>query len=211
MPDHGTATYQNLIRVLQSQFDIEPGDDMLFLAMTDVPPPVNEKVLVATAPSNSVKALNYGVCEFVNSSVGRDNGNDLWPQRFITEFLPKEIHEKLENNVLDSEELSLVSDWMDNITVKRLQEPKHGIMLDKGKYLPNEGYIGKDRVDFLLEGKDLSGHPISMKLKYYINVMPESQFHNVIENNKDFQQALKKYCGSTVATWQISGKDHRMR
>jgi VCBS repeat-containing protein len=199
---------QDLLQALQSQFDIEQGDDMLFLAITDVPPtPANERVLVATAPSSFVKALNYGVCEFVNSGVGRDDGNDLWPQRFITEFLPKEIHEKLENNVLDSEELSLVSDWMDNITVKRLQEPKHGIMLDEGKYLPNEGYIGKDRVAFLLEGKDLNGHPISMKLTYYINVMPESQFHNVIENDKNFQQALKKYCGSTAGTWQISGKD----
>jgi len=196
--ENSAVIQQDLMQTLQSQFDIEQGDDMLLLAMADVPPiPVSEIALVAVAPTNSVKTLNYGVCSLAEENTKGHAEFDLNIYGFLVDFLPKELKQGFGDNSLNPDQSNVVFDWMDSITIKRLQEPEHGVMSNKAQYLPNEGYIGKDRVVLLLEGNDLDGHPFSIKLNYYINVMPESEWHHAMLNRKDYQQALKKYCGTT--------------
>jgi hypothetical protein len=205
--ENSAVIQQDLIQVLQSQFDIEQGDDMLFLAMTDVPTiPVSETTLVAVGPTDSVKTLNYGVCSLAVENTHGHAEFDLNIDGFLVDFLPKELQRSFEDSSLNPDQSNVVFDWMDSITIKRLQEPEHGIMSNKTQYLPNEGYIGKDRVVLLLEGKDLDGHPFSIKLNYYINVIPNAEWHHAMENRKDYLQALKKYCGTTRGNWQISDR-----
>ena len=96
-----------------------------------------------------------------------------------------------------------------------MNKPRHGVIpsfsshkgINDGVYVPNKDFIGKDRVDFLVSGKDLDGRPFELTVKYYINVVSDTQLQKAIKNDKTYQQAMKKYCSSSTATWRISDSD----
>ena len=186
---------------------------MLFFSQDMLPTPVNGVVLTAAAPSSAQRTMNYGICEFIHawdehSAYDKGFYVPLHAQYLAVEFLPKNLREGFYNNSPVSDEAKLVFDWIDKVIVKRLSEPQHGVLLyddqDKYRYVPSKGYFGKDRVDFLLEGKDLSGRSFSAKVNYYINVLPEAQFDSAIRDDESHRRALKKYCGVTKGRWRTS-------
>jgi hypothetical protein len=71
-------------------------------------------------------------------------------------------------------------------------------------YLPKKGYLGKDRVDLLVEGKDDLGRSVAMTLRYYINVLTEEDWSKAASDNRGYAHAIKKYCGTTKHLWRIA-------
>ena len=193
----------DLMQAIQTQFSIEEGDDMIFIAMTDAPPvPVHEIVQVASTSSDKVRNLTYGVCEFVLAD--KSFPGELSPKGLVVNLLTGNLKKDFGNGVMSDDERRLVYDFIDSVTVKNLSEPKHGAIFNKTSYLPNKDYIGKDRVDFLLEGKDLNGRAFAIRAKYYINVLPDAQLNEVIKSHKTRQRAEKEYCGTIESIWRVT-------
>lgn len=94
-----------------------------------------------------------------------------------------------------------------NSTVKVLEAPKHGKLetyrgeegeVDFKKsvsYLPNPGYVGKDRITVLVTGN--KGR--SIVLSYYLNVTPAAGTYGLYEKGR-----YKKYCPNGQLIWKIS-------
>jgi hypothetical protein len=178
----------------------------------------------ATKTSTYVKKLTYGVCDLQSSitdersyKVALKGGRGLSPvDNVALNILPKGYYtETIAKAGAADDRNYTVPDWMDSLIIKRINEPKHGVMAKadvpdyyKGftgsLYVPNKDFIGKDRVDFLVTGKDLDGKPFEMTVKYYINVVSDTQLQKAIKNDKTYQQAMKMYCDSSTTTWRIS-------
>lgn len=65
-----------------------------------------------------------------------------------------------------------------------------------------------DRIDLLVEGKDDLGRPISMTLRYFINVLPSKEIGKVIANDRIYSRTIKRLCGTDKAIWRISDEQH---
>jgi hypothetical protein len=197
---------------------------MLFFALPDaVPLAVDQApvVMVADASTASsktaVRKMTYGVCglfyayddDLYDRAVDRDRSiNSLNPDPYLIDFLPLEIQEAFSypHSALIGEELDRHKEWEEKPKkYTLLRAPKHGkfVCVEDGPYnhyLPDRNYVGKDRIDLLVEGEDYEGRPISMTLRYYINVLPSEELSKV-----DYYRAIKKYCGTKNGSWRISG------
>lgn len=209
---------KDLIQTIQTQFDIEEGHDMILIAMADVPPvPVYQATASTQTTSAAVKKLTYGVCYIEPSITVQDKGGEIFLAPYniaLHKILPKEYTSELVGKAGAADDRNnIVTDWLYSLDVKRLNEPEHGVIIKDAKgfreilYAPNKNYIGKDRLDFLVTGKDLDGKPFEMTVKYYINMMPDDKLQKLIKNEKAYQQAVKQHCGSSVGKLRISETD----
>ena len=189
---------------------------MLFIAMADAPPvPIYQVAATSQKTPTSITKLAYGVCDLQPSITDEQDyalalksggGGGFMPAWFALQLLvpwSEGPHTADSSNILD--------DLADSFVVKRLYAPKHGVLIQEGgvknyggSYVPNKGYVGKDRVDFLVTGKDLDGKPFEMTVKYYINLLPDDKLQKAIKNDKTYQQAIKQYCGHSKGEWRIS-------
>jgi predicted chitinase len=93
-------------------------------------------------------------------------------------------------------------------TVKILLAPKHGkLSAYKGmlgddfaanssvSYIPNPGYVGKDRMTFMVTGN--KGHVII--ISYYVDVTPAAETYGLYRTD-----GYKKYCPNGRLIWKIS-------
>lgn len=142
----------------------------------------------------------YGVCAFATSPfIG---GNDLDPSRYLLNLLPADFRNRVRNNSLSPKDWEVFAAWEKRISVKITHQPKHGQASLPGLlYFSNKGYTGKDRIEAIVSGPDLSGGEISMRLIYFINVVSTKDFNFVAES---YYRSLWKYCHSKSESWRIS-------
>lgn len=205
---------QDVLEHLKSDFDLETEDvGMVFFVVPDAAPePVYQAAVVADASSASVKSstvrkMTYGVCDL--SVTNEDNTLRTVP--YMERFLSKDM--QLTLSLPSGAHLRQEAvDWLeqaDSFAKTVLLAPKHGKLVNFEndpyiQYLPEKGYIGKDRIDLLVEGEDELGRPIAMTIRYYINVLPRKEIDKVIVNEQTYAKAIKKYCGTSKEAWRIS-------
>lgn len=105
------------------------------------------------------------------------------------------------------------TEWSNSFKVTILRAPAHGKFvnlrndprLDDLQYLPHRDYIGKDRVDVIVEGKDDRGRPVALTIKYFINVLPRKELYRIVDKGSaSIVQTYKKLCGVGKAVWHLS-------
>ena len=182
---------QTLIKDLQTHFYFNAGEvDMLYMNIPDgapiqVPtPPTMVAVVAAAKPMRT-----DGVCDIISVNTGDDvvAAQILNYSYYMREFLPKDYltREISTAGVIADHPISLAQ-WEDSLTVTITRSPLHGQMIvipsksQTPSYVPNKNYIGKDRVEALISGKDLKGNPIVKKLIFFINVAPREKMDGVI-------------------------------
>jgi hypothetical protein len=205
---------QGIVEQLKVDFGLETEDiDMVFFVAPDAAPqPVYQAEVVADASSASVKSsiarkMTYGVCDLSVTNEDKTLRTVPYMKRFLSKdmqltlSLPSGAHLRQE-----------AVDWLeqaDSFAKTVLLAPKHGKLVNFEndpyiQYLPEKGYIGKDRIDLLVEGKDDLGRPIAMTVRYYINVLPSKEIDKVIVDERTYSKAIKKYCGTSKQAWRIS-------
>jgi hypothetical protein len=205
---------QGIVEQLKVDFGLETEDiDMVFFVAPDAAPqPVYQAEVVADAssasvPATAVRKMTYGVCDL---SVA-NRGSTLRTVPNMMDFLSKDMQLML--SLPSGAHLSQEAvDWLeqaDSFAKTVLLAPKHGELVNLEndpyiQYLPEKGYIGKDRIDLLVEGEDDLGRPIAMTIRYYINVLPRKEIDRVIVDEQTYSKAIKKYCGTSKQAWRIS-------
>jgi hypothetical protein len=196
--------------------------DMLFFALPDAIPQLvyQDPIIVAanaSKPLATVRKMTYGVCEFFSSYDERrytsaeisDSGHPLGVTSFMHLFLPREMQDSLYPPSPDID-WKWFGEWTESFKITLLRAPKHGKFMNMkntpyGQYLPDLNYIGKDRIDLLVEGKDDKGRPIAMTMRYYINVLPQETDLSKIIDEGGLSQLWKELCGTEKGHWRISG------
>jgi len=192
------TTPRHSIAPLDRQTDIESMDMMLIalpvLALALAPG------TASTAEHASPGTTTYGVCAFASdAAIG---GTELSPSRFLLDLLPKDFTACLKINDLSQQEWDWFGDWDKKLTVDVSSRPRHGRVdsSSSATYSADPGYTGKDRMEVFVSGKDMAGHPISMKLVYFINVVSDADFHDIAGH---YRQSLSKYCHRTNESWRM--------
>jgi len=130
-------------------------------------------------------------------------GNALDPSRFLLDLLPEEFTERLKINDLSQREWDWLGKWYEQVAVNILRSPQHG-RVDRSTsltYYAEQGYQGKDRMEALISGRDMSGNTISLKIIYFINVVSNQGSKNVADS---YSQSLLKYCHAKSESWRMS-------
>jgi hypothetical protein len=210
----------SLASTLQADFELDmEGLDMVFFVMPDAAPvQVVETVLAAKAPtttaSSKVRKMTYGICNLFYANEGNlPPYNPVGIVPFMIDFLSPEIQKALDTRFPGGGpgvDWDWYAEWENSLKVTILRAPKHGKVnhidgtgYPSYTYLPDEGYLGKDRLDLLVEGKDDLGRPIAMTFRYYINVLSEKEKRTMVDTGTYYQVA-QKYCGTTKKSWRIS-------
>ena len=188
----------------------------------------NQTQVSQALAKSTVRSMTYGVCELVPQNnwdfyddmeydqlVFLGAGQYLMQSVYMVDFLSAPLRDKLRQkhgSSIFQSEWDWFSDWVDSFKVTELHAPNHGMFINNGSsstYLPNKGYVGKDRLDILVEAKDDLGRPIAMTIKYYINVLKRKDFAKAIDgdDDKEYTKALRKYCGANKGYWRISRAD----
>lgn len=192
---------------------------MVFFALPDPAPAlIYQAAVVADASSTSVpivpitavRKMTYGVCDL---SVANED-KTLRTVPYMKSFLSKDM--QLTLSLPSGAHLRQEAvDWLeqaDSFTKTVLLAPKHGKLVNNEnepfvQYLAEKDYIGKERIDLLVEGQDDLGRPIAMTMRYYINVLPRKEIDKIIVNEQTYSRAIKKYCGTSKEAWRISYSD----
>jgi hypothetical protein len=187
------------VDVLQTGFELDmEGLDMVFFAMPDMPPvPVVETMQVAKAPSATaslrVRKMTFGICALYRTT---EKDGTLDPTLNLLGIYPS-MAGALESLGEITPTPGAYTDgaeetWEDSFVLTVLREPKHGELKYLSQYVPDKGYLGKDRFDILVEAEDVLGQPIAVTLRYYVNVLTEEDDHKIIKSDRTWTQALKK-------------------
>jgi hypothetical protein len=190
-----------------SDFDIQQGEvDMLIMDIPDASP--LQMIHVAEARMNQTNQNNLfgtvGICWFVPNA--NDSG-DYTASGYLVPYPPSEYLVPQMADVIfkfktppNIDPLDLAA-YIDAAKITVLKNPAYGLLeiTDDGRtfnYIPNQGYFGNDRVEFMV---DIVGYG-KVKVIYYIKVVDEE---NTIEANANkFKERQKKYC--TPYFWLIS-------
>ena len=201
---------------------------MVFFAVPDAAPqPVYQTdSVVAVAPSSStpaaVKKMTYGVCKLFYAYDEDRQGppdmsvNTLSAADFMTDFLSKDLQKVLRAApAAGGPEWDWYDQWLPTLTTTLLRAPQHGKFVNvqndpNNEYLADRGYIGKDRIDMLVEGKDDLGRPISLTVRYYINVLSDKEKAK-LRDEKTADKTYRKYCGTSKIYWRISNSEAASR
>ena len=149
------------MQIIQTQFELEEGDDLVFIAMAGaLPVPVYQVTATIQKQSAAVKKLIYGTCSIVSSITdGREYEAALKhpSSLFDPAWFALRALDPLAEGPHTADTRRVLDDLADSFEVKRLNTPKHSALIgehsDK-KYVQEKNYVGKDRVDFLVTGKD---------------------------------------------------------
>jgi hypothetical protein len=179
---------------------------MLIMDMPGIPPqeiPVLMQAAFVAQKTQKVKPLygTMGVCMVsptlakmgIGTASSHTNGLSLYPQGAALRRLP---------NVRFDGELQAAAE---GAPVEIIQQPKHGVIVAKDgdyNYLPEQGYVGNDKVVFLVNGNDKVVFLVNIdgrivKAVYYIKVVDTEL------NSGSFHELYKKYCPKET-DWQIS-------
>ena len=196
---------------------------MVFLALPDAAPlPLYEtpSVLAAAAPqaptAPTVRRMTYGVCDFMPQRESNSRDDDyvfgsLNPNVYMMDLLSAWMQDKLSDPCggCSQSEWDWLDVWEKSLKVTVLRSPSHGAIIAGNAYLPNKGYVGKDRVDIRVEGKDDAGRPIALTLRYHMNVMTNESFSKIIKTENNYSKASRQYCGinTNKSHWRISRVD----
>jgi hypothetical protein len=217
---------QLAVEQLQADFDLDTeGLDMVFFALPDAAPqPVYQSAsVVVVAPAtvpDELRKRTYGVCKLIvanerpSEHLQDSSVNSVYPSlsAIMQEFLPKDVQLQLSLPAgahIDQDVDDWYLDWQESLKTSIVRAPQHGeyVVIDDRyheHYLPEKGYVGKDRIDMLIEGKDDRGRPISATIRFYLNVVPEKELNKAIANSRTYSHAIKQYCGTNKDTWRIS-------
>jgi hypothetical protein len=209
------------IHARQTDFNIDLNIkelDMLFFALPDaIPQEIYQAPIVIaanTSTSSTVRKMTYGVCELFYSynewhyERAQDSGESLGATVYMTHFLPRKMQEALSLPSGDAGiDWEWFGEWMDSFKVTLLRAPEHGKFVNMkntqyGQYLPDQDYVGKDRIDLLVEGQDDKERPIALTLRYYINVLPREELSKIVLERRS-SQVRKELCGKNNY-WRIS-------
>ncbi|MDR3351459.1 MAG: hypothetical protein LBO00_00245 [Zoogloeaceae bacterium] len=187
------------------------GLDMVFFVMPDAAPaPMVETVLVAKAPtsaaaSSKVRKMTYGKCVLYRAIEGDEELDPAFNLLGIYPSMAYALESLGETTPTPGPYTDGASEtWEDSFVLTVLREPKHGKLEYLNWYVPDKGYLGKDRFDILVKAKDNLGRPIAVTLRYYVNVLTEEDWSKAARDNRGYAQAIKKYCGATKGEWRIS-------
>ena len=171
-------------------------------------------VLPALVASNAGAAKTMrtdGVCHIASANLkdSSHRGDLMGYDGHMQEFLPKDwVRLNVGKGSYSSEAHQKYSDWSESLKVTVTRAPQHGEMvLDSTvdniypSYLPQVGYLGKDRVEVEIKGVDFEGKPIAKKVIFFIQVVPSERIRGIIDN---YKVSLQKYCGTSQPTWKIS-------
>ena len=200
------------------------GMDMIFLALPDATPqavyqaPVAVAVSSAASPSGtSVRKLEYGICNLTyanlsdSSQAERDDRaasrNRMSPIGYAYEVWSKKRYQEffgIDRGL--AKDFDWLAKWEKSLKVSVLRAPAHGKLTqvdqDYGMLItPDVDYIGKDRVDLLVEGKDDLGRPFALTLRYQINVVGRESGPGL---NAIKHPDSKELCGTVKYFWRIS-------
>ena len=213
----GDLGLQTLMLDLKNKFDFNLGDaDMLYVNMPDSAPvqiPISSAIVASVAVARPMRT--DGVCNIVpaNSPEYPDENaaSGMGYSDYMQDFLPKNwVQDHVGKGAYSSADLKQYTDWSDSLEITVTQPPRHGKMLvvptvdSKPSYVPNKNYIGKDRVEVEIRGKDFDGRAITKKVIYFINVVPSEKMNGIIAK---YTSALQKYCGTDKPEWRISEVD----
>ena len=213
---------------LETEFGLDAkGLDMIFLALPDATPQAVYQAPVAvavTAPARSsgtsVRKLEYGVCNITyanlsdSSQAERDalaaSPNGMGPKgEAFAVWSRKRYQEFFGIDRGQAKDFDWLAKWEKSLKVSVLRAPAHGKLtqVDQDSEMlitPDVDYIGKDRVDLLVTGKDDLGRPFALTLRYYINVVGR-EFGPGLNAIK--HPDSKELCGTVKNRWRISGVD----
>jgi hypothetical protein len=146
------------------------------------------------------KAL--GICEIVPMADSSGFALQLRPADYMDKFLPKDFQNRLGNNDLSQSEEIWLYDWKDSLSIKLEKPPAHGkIDISTYMYIPEDGFSGADKAEFIVSGLDKDGHGISSRLIYKIVVVPLSDWRQA--STITFDASTRKYCGNNGRSWEI--------
>jgi hypothetical protein len=194
---------------------VKEGIDMFLFAVVDpLPVPVYE-VAQITQANTKERFRVYGECNLVSiRHAGFDPDNYFRFSPYMAEFLSKDVRERelSQPSVMSDAEWEWSQKWSDGFTTQVLKQPTHGKLVIDNKgmvsgYLPDVGYVGKDRIELLVRGVDDLQRPIAMKLISYVNVVSETALDKAIASKQSYVRTLQKYCGISNPNgfWRISG------
>lgn len=185
---------------------------MLFLNLPDAAPVLVHETVPIAASSAVSNVRTDGICEFTWA----DTDPDYKPRSmfmdyssYMLDLLPKDFVESHLGLGMSADDLKWLKEWDKGMEIKIVRAPKHGQMIiddsmdaDYPSYVPDKNFVGRDSVEVLVSAKDLQGRPISKKLVYFINVLPQKEMDKVVSRHKAM---VKKYCGTSKPDWRISG------
>ena len=207
------AIEPELVHDLKNDFETQDSElDMFFITLPNVEPlALNEIIPVVAKKSDANHLRTDGICAFKWANTEAVNRSAMYMAYadYMLDFLPQDfVENKIKTKGISSVNLKWLREWDNSLVIKVTVPPKHGDMLIDDRmdeahpsYSPHKGYVGKDRVEVLVSGKDLEGRSISKKLVYFINVLPEKEMDAVV---KKYSAAVKKYCGTADPVWRIS-------
>ncbi len=144
----------------------------------------------------------FGVCQIAKAGNGSPKGaTELSPSTLLWRLLPNEFQSKLDKDELTHEQTDRLVQWQDGFVVNIVGAPAHGKMMnyhgksvpDARYYLPSDGFIGEDRIGYLLEGKDHLGNLISLSVTFFIKVVPVEEFDRK-SSSPQYKKWIKSYC-----------------
>ena len=198
---------------LQNDFETQNSElDMLFMTLPDIEPVAFPGIIpVVVQKSGTSHLQTHGICKFQWANTETENHISMVMgyEEYMLDLLPQDfVENKIRTKGISSANLKWLNEWSNSLVIKVTVPPMHGEMVIDDRitrmhpsYSPHKGYVGKDRLEVLVTGKDLEGRAISKKLVYFINVLPQKEMDVVV---KKYSASVKKYCGTTKPVWRIS-------
>lgn len=199
---------------------------MVFVAIPDAVPQVVYQASqiiavndVSSSAQAAVKQMTYGVCQLAYPTerevdATRDNSVNTfnYTSQLMVTFLSKRIKDAFQDvdgGFVPQDISDWVANWESSFKYTVLHQPEHGKFVNMkndpyGEYLPDLGYLGKDRIDLLVEAKDDLGRPIALTIIYYVNVILADEINAGVESEQTYEKILNKYCGTNTDRWRIS-------
>lgn len=194
---------------------------MVYFTPPEAPPALIYEVIASAEQvslrSDQVRRLEYGVCSTLRATetngaldTRRPEVNSLLPTMYAIDLLS--VSKRRELNAVGGSanvDWDWYNKWQKSLKVSVLRAPAFGSLEDAKQNInllvtPNTGYLGKDRVDVLVEGEDDLGRPLALTLRYYLTVLNKTEEQRIY-NSKDLP--FKELCGKSHNRWRISALD----
>jgi hypothetical protein len=185
---------------------------MLNVSLPPSLPESAQQVQVADALAGAMDVK--GICEFARANTDPDSSPSalyMAYANYLQDILPKDLSGVDAGKARTADQLAWFENWANTIRVVVIRTPQHGRMVLDDRmyqtlpsYVPDNGFVGKDRVDVLVSAKDASDHLITRKLVYFINVLPAKKMEEFVDH---YQPMVKRYCGRGAPVWPIRGDE----
>ena len=216
-PDPGVPTDPGVLTLGFWVLNTE-GLDMVYFTPPEAPPALVYQATASTAQmslqTDQVRRVEYGVCRSVRAietngalDKRRAEANSLTPTMYAIDLLSASKRREL-GAVGGSASVGWdwYNKWEKSLKVSILRAPAHANLGDAKQNInlpvtPNSNFLGKDRADVLVEGKDDLGRPFALTLRYYLTVLNKAEEQRIY-GSKDLP--FKELCGKNHNRWRIS-------